>query len=230
MPRACTLPYCPPSFLCEAALLTPLSSRDFSFFLSLWWRGELRCLGPGPPGSASCPTSSRGCCSLTTAGLPANAKHAPELCLVVCSGPPAPGSPRLWPPVVPSGCEGSVPSSSPPAHAYCDHRAAFYFGPFWWTFAPHLLPPCSSSVSAEPGRRGAAAEPGGPLRGCVHSPLSDCPLSGGPGEGSAGGSGAWACSVSGGGRGAGAGGRGRAAAVFSHSFPRSSYLLSVWLW
>lgn len=34
-----------------------------------------------------------------------------------------------------------------------------------------------------------------------------------------------------GGAGCGArGGRWRAAAVFSHSFPRSSYLLSVWLW
>lgn len=33
-----------------------------------------------------------------------------------------------------------------------------------------------------------------------------------------------------GGPGVGPGGRWRAAAVFSHSFPRSSYLLSVWLW
>lgn len=32
------------------------------------------------------------------------------------------------------------------------------------------------------------------------------------------------------GMGPGAGVQGRAAAVFSHSFPRSSYLLSVWLW
>lgn len=43
--------------------------------------------------------------------------------------------------------------------------------------------------------------------------------------------GVWACSLSGGpGVGLRAGGRWRAAAVFSHSFPRSSYLLSVWLW